>query len=62
MSTAHRRCPNASFNYTSGPYQVRFFGRNLQNTDYVFIRSPGFGYQEYGGQPRIYGVEVAAKF
>jgi iron complex outermembrane receptor protein len=53
---------NASVNYTDGPYQVRFFGRNLQDTDYVFIRSPGFGYQEYGGQPRTYGVEVAAKF
>jgi len=53
---------NASLNYANGPYQVRLFGRNLQNTDYVFIRSPSYGYQEYGGQPRTYGIELSAKF
>jgi iron complex outermembrane receptor protein len=48
---------NASVSYTNGPYFARLYGRNLQNTDYAFIKSIGYGYQAYGGLPRMYGIE-----
>jgi iron complex outermembrane recepter protein len=53
---------NASIAYTNGPYSVRAFGRNLQNTNYSFINSIGYGYQSYGGIPRTYGIEFGVKF
>ena len=53
---------NASIGYSNGPYFARLFGRNLENTDYAFIKSIGYGYQAYGGIPRTYGVEFGVKY
>jgi iron complex outermembrane recepter protein len=52
---------NASVSYTNGPYFARLYGRNLENTDYAFIKSIGYGYQAYGGLPRMYGIEFGFK-
>jgi iron complex outermembrane receptor protein len=52
---------NASLSYKQGPYFARLYGRNLQNTEYAFIESAGYGYQAYGGIPRTYGIEFGFK-
>ncbi len=53
---------DASINYDLGAWNFAAFGRNLQNTEFVDIRSLGLGYQAYGGQPRYYGVSVGYRF
>ena len=53
---------NASVAYTYGAYFARLYGRNLQNVEYAFIKSPGYGYQAYGGIPRTYGIQVGFKY
>jgi iron complex outermembrane receptor protein len=53
---------DASINYDMGPWNFAVFGRNLSNAEFVDIRSLGLGYQDYGGQPRTYGISVGRSF
>lgn len=53
---------DASIGYDVGAWNIALWGRNLQNTEFVDIRSLGLGYQNYGGQPRTFGVSVGRSF
>jgi iron complex outermembrane receptor protein len=53
---------DASINYDLGAWNFALYGRNLENTAFVDIRSLGLGYQEFGGQPRTYGLSVGYRF
>jgi len=53
---------DASISYDLGPWTFSVFGRNLENSVFVDIRSLGLGYQDYGGQPRTYGISVGRSF
>jgi iron complex outermembrane receptor protein len=53
---------DASINYDMGPWNFAVFGRNLTNAEFVDIRSLGLGYQDYGGQPRTYGISIGRSF
>ncbi len=53
---------DASINYDMGAWNFAVFGRNLANAEFVDIRSLGLGYQDYGGQPRTYGISIGRSF
>jgi iron complex outermembrane receptor protein len=53
---------NASLSHTQGPWTISLWGRNLQNTYYAEAAAIASGWQLFPGQPRTFGLTVAAKF
>lgn len=52
---------DASIRWTRGGWWVSAFGRNIGNVDFADIRSANTGFNAYGGQPRMYGLEFGIR-
>jgi iron complex outermembrane receptor protein len=52
---------NCTLSHTHGPWTISLWGHNLQNTYYSEAAALISGWQYFPGQPRTFGMTVAAK-